>query len=370
MSGFVVKGWCPDAYRPMAAGDGLLVRVRPRLARLTREQAVGLCAAAITYGSGEIDVTQRANLQLRGVTDAGWRSLLERLVALDLIDADADREARANILVAPDWRDGDDTHRLATELRARLGELPVLPGKFGFVIDAGTAPVLLGDAGDLRIERGAAGALMLRADGRATGMPLEPGAEIAPLIALAHWFVASGGREAGRMARHPVPLPDWASGDTRPAAAVAPGAVSPLPFGRIHADTLARYLTDHAVRAVRVTPWRALIFEGVVPDAPPLFPADDALVRADACVGAPACPQASVATRALAQRLAPHVAGTLHVSGCAKGCARAQPADVVLIGRDGRFDLVRHGRAGDPPVRTGLHPDTIPDHILAEPGAV
>ena len=73
MSGFVVKGWCPDAYRPMAAGDGLLVRVRPRLARLTREQTLGLCAAAIAYGSGEIDVTQRANLQLRGVTDAGWR---------------------------------------------------------------------------------------------------------------------------------------------------------------------------------------------------------------------------------------------------------------------------------------------------------
>ena len=33
MSG-VVRGWCPNAWRPMAAGDGLLVRVRPRLGRL------------------------------------------------------------------------------------------------------------------------------------------------------------------------------------------------------------------------------------------------------------------------------------------------------------------------------------------------
>jgi precorrin-3B synthase len=354
----------------MAAGDGLLVRVRPRLARLTREQVVGLCAAAIAYGSGEIDVTQRANLQLRGVTDAGWPSLVEQLVAIGLTDADPAREAHANLLVAPDWRDGDDTYRLANELLARLDDLPVLPGKFGFVIDAGTAPVLLGDPGDLRIERSAAGALMLRAEGRATGVPLEPGAEIATLIALAHWFVASGGREAGRMARHPVPLPDWASGNARPTAAAPRVPVSPLPFGRVHADTLACYLTDHAVRTVRVTPWRALIFEGLAPGIPPLFPADEAAIRADACVGAPACPQASVATRALAQRLAPHVAGTLHVSGCAKGCARALPADVVLVGRDGRFDLVRHGRAGDSPVRTGLHPDTIPDHIFAEPGAV
>nr|WP_276592868.1 cobalamin biosynthesis protein CobG [Sphingomonas sp. GC_Shp_3] len=354
----------------MAAGDGLLVRVRPRLARLTREQALGLCAAALAHGNGEIDATSRANLQIRGVTEAGWPTMVERLVAIGLTDADPAREAHANLLVAPNWCIGDDTHRLATELRARLNDLPVLPSKFGFVIDAGTAPVLLGDPGDLRIERSAAGALMLRAEGRATGVPLAPGAEIATLIALAHWFVASGGREAGRITRHPVPLPDWASGNARPAAADLRAPASPLPFGRIHANTLARYLTAHAVRTVRVTPWRALIFEGIAPGTPPLFPADEAAIRADACVGAPACPQASVATRALAQRLAPHVAGTLHVSGCAKGCARALSADVVLVGRDGRFDLVRHGRASDPPIRTGLHPDTIPDHILAEPGAV
>lgn len=30
MSGFVVKGWCPDAWRPMATGDGLLMRIKPR----------------------------------------------------------------------------------------------------------------------------------------------------------------------------------------------------------------------------------------------------------------------------------------------------------------------------------------------------
>ena len=35
------KGWCPGAWRPMASGDGLLVRVRPRLGRLTASAGGG-----------------------------------------------------------------------------------------------------------------------------------------------------------------------------------------------------------------------------------------------------------------------------------------------------------------------------------------
>src|SRR5579863_10421450 len=124
MSGFAVKGWCPDAWRPMMSGDGLLVRVKPRLGRLTGVQVQGLCAAAIQHGSGLIDVTSRANLQIRGVSEANWPSLLQQLIALELVDADADMEKRRNILVAPDWQEVDDTRRIASELAARLGELP------------------------------------------------------------------------------------------------------------------------------------------------------------------------------------------------------------------------------------------------------
>jgi precorrin-3B synthase len=87
--------------------------------------------------------------------------------------------------------------------------------------------------------------------------------------------------------------------------------------------------------------------------------ADDPLLRVDACPGAPACASATVATHALARALAASLDSlggggarpSLHVSGCAKGCARARPADVTLVGRDGAFDLVRQGRAWDAPVR-------------------
>ncbi len=47
-----VKGWCPGAYRPMMSGDGLVVRIRPRLARLERDHVLALCDLAQRYGSG------------------------------------------------------------------------------------------------------------------------------------------------------------------------------------------------------------------------------------------------------------------------------------------------------------------------------
>ncbi|WP_342454583.1 hypothetical protein [Sphingomonas sp. H160509] len=142
MTAFVVKGWCPDAWRPMLAGDGLLVRIRPPLGHLTREQTLGLCDAAATHGNGLIDLTSRANLQIRGVREESWRPLIDTLLDISLIDPDPIREARANILVAPEWQTGDDTHRIAELLRARLADLPELPGKIGFAIDAGETPVL------------------------------------------------------------------------------------------------------------------------------------------------------------------------------------------------------------------------------------
>jgi precorrin-3B synthase len=53
----------------------------------------------------------------------------------------------------------------------------------------------------------------------------------------------------------------------------------------------------------------------------------------------------------------------LHVSGCGKGCAHPKSAAVTLVGREGRYDLVRGGAAGDAPLRENL---TLADaeHLL------
>lgn len=364
-----IKGWCPGALRPMRSGDGWVVRVRPRRARLTGAQALGLCDAAQAHGAGLIDLTNRANLQIRGVSDAALRPLQDALGALDLLDSDPDLEARRNILIAPDWRADDDSTRLWDNLAARLADLPALPPKMGFAVDAGPAPILTQDPADFRIERGEAG-LILRADGHALGTALPPGREIDHMIRLCHWFIASGGAASGRMARHLAALPDWAVWDAAPLPArarLAPGA-TPLglilgaAFGQVIARDLAVVLRSAQEPAIRITPWRALVLEGVqkatLPDSLIAAPAHPAL-QVDACAGAPLCPQASVETRALALALAPHVQGSLHVSGCAKGCARARPADITLTGRDGRFDL----QVGGHITRTGLHAAQVLEHF-------
>lgn len=362
MSGFAIKGWCPDAWRPMATGDGLLVRIKPRLGRLSRDQALALCALAQTYGNGMIDITRRANLQIRGVSEADWPALIAELVAHELADADAEQETGRNILIAPDWAEGDDSHRIICDLMARIGELPALPGKVGFVIDAGPAPILSREPGDFRIERGETGGLILRADGRSFGAPVPFGQEAETLIALAHWFAQSGAR---RMARHNAPLPDWAKGSQLPAPmrpTITPGgAAFGVPFGQIEASLLTRAIGS----GLRITPWRVLILEGIPPANIPDLIADPAspLLRVDACPGAPACPQASVETRNLARRLAPVVEGRLHVSGCAKSCARSGPADITLTGRDGLFGLAFNARADAPPVRTDMTPAMVLAHF-------
>jgi precorrin-3B synthase len=142
-----------------------------------------------------------------------------------------------------------------------------------------------------------------------------------------------------------------------------------LPFGRIDAETLAS-LADLSERfgdgTLRTTPWRALLLVGVAPSETEALshqvgdlglvtdPADPRLLI-HTCVGRGACPNASVDTRRDASRLAFARPGlTVHVSGCAKGCAHRGPASVTLVGNNGRYDLVRDGSARDTSCLTAL----------------
>lgn len=370
------KGWCPGAHRPMASGDGLLVRVRPRLSRLTTEQVLGLCELAQGLGSGLIDLTHRANLQMRGVQPRDHAAVVDGLCRLGLLDADPQRETWPAILVAPGWEPDDDTERIATELAARLGELPALPAKFGFAVDAGAAPVLGAASADVRIERGQSGGLIVRADGAAAGKPVTRAQAVEAALAMATWFAATAGatpwtsrRMRPHLATHSPPrawepLEPPAASAALPAPGVWPlGPVYGVAFGQIEAAALARLLRDCSAVALRLAPQRMLLLEGGVWRDSREFVtvAHDAMLHTEACPGAPACASATVATRAIARALA-SASGpqrTLHVSGCAKGCAWPRAADITVVGRDGVFDLVRNGCAWDTPAQTGLSPEGL-----------
>lgn len=367
-----IHGWCPGALRPMRSGDGLVVRLRPDMGRLTATEMREIGSISNTCAAGLIDLTNRANLQIRGVSETHLGEVQTRLGALGLLDESPELERRRNILVAPDWVEGDQTAQIARQLAAYLPDLPDLPAKVGFAIDAGTAPILTTASADFRLERSILGGLILRADGRALGCSVRPDHAAQALVRLAQWFAQSGGPDAGRMARHTAPLPDWAMGTLAPAPARAPilpgGAAFGLPFGQVRADDLLALIAASGATAIRLTPWRVIVLEDArhLSHAPGFItdPSDPAL-RTDACPGAPFCPQASVETRALARRLAPLVRGRLHVSGCAKGCAAPRATDVVLTGREGQYDLALNARAGAPPIAAGLAIDTLPERIRA-----
>jgi precorrin-3B synthase len=227
----------------MASGDGLVVRVRAHGGRLSQDQARAIADLADTHGNGLIDLSARANLQLRGVGEAGHGAVLAGLDALGLIDADAATEARRNILVTPFWTQGDGTQDLAMMLeRALAQDLAqdlALPGKFGFALDTGPEPVLRDSSADIRIERGANG-LYLRADGSDLARPVTFDTAIPAALDLARWFLDTGGMQQGRgrMAAHlarGTPLP--AGFDTPVDAAT----FSPSPHAAWSPSPLARW---------------------------------------------------------------------------------------------------------------------------------
>jgi precorrin-3B synthase len=372
MNAVAIKGWCPGALRPMLSGDGLVVRLRPYGGRLDAKQAAGTADLAERYGNGLIDLTSRANLQIRGVSERGHPALLDALAQLRLLDPDPETESRRNILVTPFWNAGDDTCALAATLEQALADSGLdLPTKFGFAIDDGKERVLAAASADVRIEHDLAGGLIVRADGAEFGRSVSQGEAVKLALALAEWFVASGGAEGGRgrMAAHlrnGARLPEALQGDVEPARVIAAprlglvpqGAVVGVAFGQIPCSTL-KHLAGCA-QALRMTPWRMMLVEGLneMPQSPGLITRpDDPVLRVTACSGAPRCREAHADTRALASALAPYIApdARLHVSGCAKGCAHAGSASITLVATSDGYDLIRDGSTRSPPIMRSLH---------------
>lgn len=366
-----VKGWCPGAHRPMMSGDGLVVRVRPFRAELSSDQARGLCDLAERFGNGTLDLTSRANLQIRGVAEADHPALLAQLDALGLIDQDPAVEGHRNILLDPNWAAGDLTYRLYDALLSALHSLPDMPEKMGFALDTCRGGYLRDGSADFRFEIAEDGGLILRADGCDAGRPVTEATAIDALKDMAQWFVSTGGRDAGRMARHlkTVSLPaEWQTTLPRSAATdVTPGhapngTILGAAFGKIDTTALRDLLNDTGTEQIRLMLGRMFWLRGGIAPAPSqhfVFDCGDPILKAHACPGAPFCPQATVETRSLATRLAAQTDHVLHVSGCSKGCALPRACAVTLVGRDGAFDLVKNGAPWDIPSQTGLAPDTI-----------
>ena len=460
-------GWCPGALRPMMAGDGLLVRVKPRGNRLTISQARGIAAMALRHGNGVLAITGRANLQVRGIDERSLPCVLDTLGGLGLLDASAEAEAARNVVSSPLAGSGFpaafDIRPAVAALEEALAENATfhrLPAKFAWTVDDGGPFPLDGAAGDIcftaadaalfptgekvpdRADEGSFPARLAphppcrapspreRVEGHPEASRETPsGSAGAPTFVIAlsggdAWatcpadtvpenaarladafltlsrqhgqrphrmrdlVAACGARAifeaAGLTALNVSPVPRASSvpiGMMRTGITTAIG-IAP-PFGRLevqHLDHFAREAGRHGATSIGLTPWRSLLVTGIVAADRLLHvaettgfivdPADPRLSLA-ACSGAPACRRAKAPVQADAATLAPILGASsggsiqVHLSGCAKGCAHAGAAPWTVVAAEGGYDLVRDGRAGDPPLATKLSLDEVAARLAA-----
>ena len=198
---FEVKGWCPGALRPMPSGDGLIVRVRPQSGALSPDELRALADAAARFGNGHIDLTRRANLQIRGVSEASLPPLHDVIARLGLLDGDPDGEAVRNVMINPlagiDPSEAFDIRNIARELTRRLETEPslwALPTKFGFIVDGGGVLSLAAQRADIRlaaVKNGSDVAIAVGLDTR-SGIDwlgaVSPASAAAVAIEMAHRF--------------------------------------------------------------------------------------------------------------------------------------------------------------------------------------
>jgi precorrin-3B synthase len=398
MTAPMIKGWCPGALRPMASGDGLVLRLRLTAGRLTSETAEAIAALAQRHGNGRIDLSQRGNLQLRGVSEATLPALHAELAALDLIDADPATEARRNLVVSP--LGSEAMVALAERIEAALAaatHLAGLPAKFAFLLDDGSWPRPAGLGFDV--------AFVAAGEGWSVVLPGACVATVATAdvpataVRLAEAFLARRG--AARRMAELTDTPEAArtileaaglAANVRPYEMPAVSEVIGLhgttlgvgiPFGQMDAaqlSTLATTARRSAAGDLRLTPFRAILLPDV--RAPEVATATlaaagfitdpaDPCRAVVACTGAPACSSGLQPARVTAADLAPIAARLpgegvrLHVSGCAKGCARPGITALTLVGTEAGYDLVLDGTTRDRPRNFGLDPAALAG-LLAE----
>ncbi len=407
-------GWCPGVLRPMEAGDGWLARVKPRGNRLTLDQARGVARVARRFGSGVLTLTSRANIQIRGLAEATFPRAVDALAALGLLDADAAGEAVRNVVASPLAGGADATFDIRAAVAAledalvRDAVFRRLPAKFAWTIDDGGPIDLSSVLCDVRFTAvaapgGAGFAIELPGAGPtarcgAEGVVVAASAIAASFLALCRDhdlaphrlrdLVAVTGTEP--VFRH-AGLPLAGAAPARPPLStiglVTRDTVGVAPaFGRLEAEHLLAFCEAVAragARDLRITPWRGLLATALADSGTVLAaaaragfivdPADPRLAIV-ACAGQPACRRAGAPVQADAAALAPRLGraqGTgvlLHLSGCAKGCAHAGRAPLTAVARDGLYDIVRGGRAGDVAETTGL-PLAALAALLASPTA-
>lgn len=334
---------CPGVLRPHPAEDGLLVRLRIPGGQTIGTTLGAVADLAVRYGNGELQLTSRSSLQIRGLVDPVPAELTSELASLGFLPSPRHDRVR-NIVASPltGISGGHaDVRGMITELdRALLAEdaLAELPGRFLFALDDGR-----GDVSALPFDLGYLAASPTRGElllgSSRCRVPVSAAEAVSTLIGLANAFLCAQRAASGR-AWHVGELPAWAENHAvrivdsarfvpvePPLGAVGGAASVHVPLGLLTQRQAAAVVAAAGTGPVVVTPWRGLIVPGAAAELPALVHADlvsnaqSGWALVSACVGAPYCSRTTLDTRSAAIDLVRNgLRERTHVSGCERRC--------------------------------------------------
>jgi precorrin-3B synthase len=267
---------CPGVFRPWAADDGALVRLRLVGGRVAASSLSALSEVAATFGDGDVHVTGRANLQLRALPAHGddlAPEVVDAIEASGLLPSRTHELVR-NIMVSPQSGLAGgraDLRPVASrldELLCAKRELARLPGRFLFVLDDGRGDLVdrTLDVGLVALDTGTA---QLRMGSNAWGPVVSLSEAPHALTGLAQAFlrVRGDGPDAPWHVDELPADPDGSPRDRRtgvsspplPYGAVPGGEHVVAPGGVLSGDLVARLVDQSRGGDVVVTPWRGVL---------------------------------------------------------------------------------------------------------------
>jgi ferredoxin-nitrite reductase len=213
--------------------DAFMLRLRLPGGLLSAHQARGLCAVAERFGAGYVDVTTRANLQIREIGAARAIAVLEAIQELGLTSRGAGADNIRNLTGSPtagiDPQELIDTRPLTRELYHYIlnhRELYGLPRKFNIAFDGGGRVAMLEDTADIGFAAVLVGPNRATPPGvyfrmllggltghggfaRDSGVLLQPQEVIPAAGAILRLFIAHGGRTDRKRARLHYLVESW-----------------------------------------------------------------------------------------------------------------------------------------------------------------
>lgn len=381
---------CPGLLRIVPALDGGICRVKLPGGVLRSAQARALAEAARRHASGVLELTNRSNLQIRGVLPGQEAPLIDALLGAELGPRVAAADDVRNLMLSPaaglDPQARMDVRPLANQLLDLLQDTPALHAlspKFALQLDGGEALAMREHPHDLWLAAEDDQHLLLGLAGCPGDEPLariEATQALDVVRELLMLFLEQATPEQSRMrqllahiapgdllqrlqARLDFPLQpapaNWRPSATlmRPPAGIYPQAQRGLcmvaagaQLGRLHAEqllALADLSERHGDGELRLTPWQGVLLGNVAEEQADallaalgelglLNHADEPLLGLVACTGSAACARGLADSKHHALHLADLLRESgarpqVHLSACPRSCASARVQPYTLL---------------------------------------